>query len=179
MHTLFRLSGAFALGLAGIVGASAADVPVSPVAPAFFGPPPPRVFIWTSCYLGGHVGWAFGDNELTADPLNSFFFVADPLPTTLGSNGILVGGQFGCNLQIARNWVIGVEADASWANISASDTQFFTATFPGPLFGLPTTANAAAALSTKTDFIGTVTGRLGYAVGSIGQGLIYGKGSIS
>ena len=47
------------------------------------------------------------------------------------------------------------------------------------MFGLPTTANAAATLSTKTDFIGTVTGRLGYAVGSIGQGLIYGKGGVA
>ena len=153
--------------------------PCRPLRPPSLRPPPPRVFIWTSCYLGGHVGWAFGDNELTADPLNSFFFVADPLPTTLGSNGFLVGGQVGCNLQIARNWVIGVEADASWANVSASDTQFFTTTFPGPLFGLPTTGNAAATLSTKTDFIGTVTGRLGYAVGSSGQGMIYGKGGVA
>ena len=181
MHTLFRLSGAFALGLAGIVGASAADVPVSPVGPAFFRPPPPRVFIWTSCYLGGHVGWAFGDKEFTDDPLNPFLFITSALPTTLGSNGFLVGGQFGCNLQIARNWVIGVEADASWANVSASDTRFFTTSFPGSpdVFFLPTTGDAAATLSTKTDFIGTVTGRLGHTFGSIGQGMIYGKGGVA
>jgi outer membrane immunogenic protein len=183
MHTLFRLSGAFALGLAGIVGASAADLPV---APAFFRPPPPRVFIWTSCYLGGHVGYAFGDNELTGarfvaptgDGLNSVF-VADTLPTTLGSNGFLVGGQVGCNLQIARDWVIGVEADASWANVSGNDTQFFTGTFPNFVSLVPTTINSGGTLATKTDFIATLTGRLGYAVGSIGQGLIYGKGGIA
>jgi hypothetical protein len=65
MHTFLRLSGAFALGIAGIVGASAADQYVAPVAPVVFRPPPPQVFNWTMCYLGGHVGWAFADNDLT------------------------------------------------------------------------------------------------------------------
>jgi hypothetical protein len=91
MHIFCRLGSAFALGLAGIFGASAADVAVAPVAPALFRPSP--LFIWTSCYLGGHVGWAFGDNELTSEFLAGQFFVADTLPTTLGSNGFLVGGQ--------------------------------------------------------------------------------------
>ena len=90
----------------------------------------------------------------------------------------MLGGQVGCNVLLAGNWVIGVEADASWANVSGSDTQFFAGTFPGP-DRLPTTVNSGGTLSTKTDFIATVTGRLGYTFGSIGQGLIYGKGGVA
>jgi outer membrane immunogenic protein len=102
--------------------------------------------------------------------------VADTLPIDFGSNGFLIGGQGGCNLEFTNRFVIGFEADASWANASGSSRQTLSGSFPSPLFGLPTTASTDGTLSTKTDFIATATARLGYAFGSIGQGMIYGKG---
>ena len=44
--------------------------------------------------------------------------------------GFLGGGQIGVNQQIG-NWVIGIEADASWANIKGDQTL----TVGGPLIG--------------------------------------------
>jgi len=71
--------------------------------------------------------------------------------------------------------VVDGQVDAAWANASGGSQQLFSGTFPGP-FGLPLTTNSTGILTTKTDFIATATARLGYAFGSTGQGLIYGKG---
>jgi outer membrane immunogenic protein len=145
---------------------------------------PLRFFSWSGCYLGGHLGWALANNDLTgsafvapAGPLNnqSFVYVTDTLPINFGSNGFLIGGQGGCNLEFTNRLVIGFEVDAAWANASGSSQQLRGGTVIGPL-GLPTTVNTASTLATKTDFIATATARLGYAFGSTGQGLIYGKG---
>jgi outer membrane immunogenic protein len=71
--------------------------------------------------------------------------------------------------------LIGFEVDAAWVNASADVQQTFSGSVVGP-FGLLTTANTSGILTTKIDFIGTATARIGYAFGSFGRGLIYGKG---
>ena len=68
--------------------------------------------------------------------------------------GGFVGGTAGYNWQTG-NVVFGVEADGAWADVSASATAF----------GLT--------LSSKTDAMGTVRGRIGYAVNNV---LFYGTG---
>ncbi|QAU46946.1 outer membrane protein [Bradyrhizobium guangzhouense] len=73
--------------------------------------------------------------------------------------GGFVGGTAGYNWQTG-NVVFGVEADGAWADVSASAA----ATVPG--FGV-VTANS------KTDALGTVRGRIGYAVNNV---LFYGTG---
>ena len=35
-------------------------------------------------------------------------------------SGCYVGGQLGCNYQVASNWVIGVEGMGAWADIKGS-----------------------------------------------------------
>ena len=143
------------------------------------------LFSWTSCYLGGHVGGAWVDHEMTGTfpvPIpGPFGFitpvpVASTLPIDFGSSGVLVGGQVGCNYQFASRWVIGFEGDFSWANVSGTTQQTNGVTFTAPILLLPTFVSATGTLSAKTDFIGTATARFGYALGPIGQGLIYGKG---
>ena len=73
--------------------------------------------------------------------------------------GGFVGGTAGYNWQTG-NVVFGVEADGAWADVSASAS----ATVPG--FGVVTATS-------KTDALGTVRGRIGYAVNSV---LLYGTG---
>jgi outer membrane immunogenic protein len=94
------------------------------------------------------------------------------------STGLLIGGQVGCNLQFARRWVIGFEADVSWAN-RQGDTPLAVATnatFSTTLPGIVNTASSTGVFSARTDFIQTATARLGFTFGNFGQGLIYAKG---
>ncbi|MBR0817844.1 outer membrane protein [Bradyrhizobium liaoningense] len=72
--------------------------------------------------------------------------------------GGFVGGTAGYNWQTG-NVVFGLEADGAWADVSASATA--------PVLGIPLTT------SFKTDAMGTVRGRIGYAVNQI---LFYGTG---
>src|SRR5271169_4688727 len=76
-----------------------------------------------------------------------------------GSNARFLGGvQGGFDYQFAPNWVIGAEAQYSWLTGNSGSGVVF----PG---GTVVTSN--------TDQLGSVTGRLGYA---FGPALLYGKG---
>ena len=138
-------------------------------------PPPPLMFTWTGCYLGGHLGGAFTHNQFTGPlvvtPFGVTTTVVDISDTSFGSNGFLVGGQAGCNYQLPWKWVIGIEGDASWGNIRGGKLLTASTTLADT-----TTVNVNGNLSLKADFIATATARLGYAVGFLGHGLIYGKG---
>src|SRR5215204_2735141 len=79
--------------------------------------------------------------------------------TTGDTSGFLGGGQVGCNLQIGGNWVIGVEAEASAANIEGDITQ--------TVLGITGTARA------QTDWLAAATGRIGW---NWERWLIYAKG---
>jgi outer membrane immunogenic protein len=94
------------------------------------------------------------------------------------STGLLIGGQVGCNLQFARRWVIGFEADVSWAN-RQGDTPLAVATnttFTTILPGIVDTTSSTGVFSGRTDLISTLTARLGFTFGNFGQGLLYAKG---
>lgn len=142
------LKGAFAvvLSVGAIQISSAADIPVrAPVrAPAAI---PVPIFSWTGCYIGGHVGggWALKD---WTDNIGGTSHTAD---------GVIAGGQVGCDYQTGQ-WVFGAEGQFSWANLEGQSVN--------PAF--PTETERS-----KIDFIGTVTGRLGYAVD---RALFYVKG---
>jgi outer membrane immunogenic protein len=76
-----------------------------------------------------------------------------------GSGGQFMGGvQGGFDYQFAGNWVIGAEAQYSWMNNSNNGVLF-----PG----------SGTLVSSNTDQLGSVTGRLGYAFGPT---LLYAKG---
>lgn len=72
--------------------------------------------------------------------------------------GGFVGGTAGYNWQTG-NVVFGLEADGAWADVSASATV--------PVIGVPVTTTI------RTDAMGTVRGRIGYAVNQV---LFYGTG---
>jgi outer membrane immunogenic protein len=92
---------------------------------------------------GGHVGGAFSGDN-----------------SLQGSGGRFLGGvQGGFDYQFATNWVIGAEAQYSWLANSNNGGVLF----PG----------SGTLVTSNTDQLGSVTGRLGY---TWGPALLYAKG---
>src|SRR5262249_27870110 len=100
--------------------ALAADLPrKAPITKA----PPPAYYNWTGFYIGGHVGYGWGDSDVSIVGLggpawNPYF--PDPFrPRSFDSNGFIGGGQIGYNFQTG-SIVFGAEADISYSNIDGS-----------------------------------------------------------
>ena len=90
-------AGAALLALGLSVSAKAADMPVKYVAPA-------PVFTWTGCYVGAHVGYAWGTSKqeytgTRAGVPDAFLPVGFDLTGNYNTNGVVGGGQGGCNYQ--------------------------------------------------------------------------------
>ena len=162
--------GAAGLALALAQPAIAADFPVEPVAKATF----VQRFTWTGCYFGGHVGGAWQSKD-AADPVllvqdNPVFGTpGSTVGTTtvrVNSHGAVYGAQIGCDYQFSPNWVAGVEGAVSAGSLKGSTSVAFPLGNPGE----------AALVTARTDFIPTVTARIGYA---FDHWLVYGKGGIA
>ncbi len=130
----------------------------APVAPAWS---------WTGFYLGAHVDSAWGYGSFNGTFVNPQ--AAGASSGTGNSSGWSGGGQIGINYEFTDPWVIGVEADGDWANISGSTNSCSTYT-TGALVGFA--AGCATNKVTLNDF-GTVRGRLGYV---FENALFYGTG---
>jgi len=120
---------------------------------------PPSYFNWTGCYVGGNAGPGWGNANFSGPGLD-----APSGSLNAGSGvGFLGGGQFGCNVQVSRNWVLGAEGDFGWSNISGTDRE--------PFF-----AGKSQLLHSQTDWIASATGRVGYA---FDNWMFYGKGGVA
>jgi outer membrane immunogenic protein len=133
------------------VSAFGADLGLPPAAPT---PPPP--FSWTGCYGGGQVGGGFGQKDLT-DTVGTFAGFSGFASANLDISGYMLGGQIGCDYQFASNWVIGIEGAAAGGSIGGSTTVVP----PGATF------------KETTDFLTSVTARVGFAWD---HWLLYAKG---
>jgi high affinity Mn2+ porin len=120
--------------------------------------PAATVWSWTGLYFGGHVGYSRGWVSNT---------LADAIPaigptTSAPTFGSMFGGfQAGYNYLLPSRLLLGVEADASFPN-------FFD---NGLAAGLGTAAGTA--VTDQIDYVATLRGRLGYAVG---HWLVYATG---
>jgi outer membrane immunogenic protein len=135
------------IALAAWVGSPAMAADLAVKAPLYKAPPPIAVFSWTGCYFGGNVGglWVRKDFSISAIP-------GRPPGTPLGghdADSFFGGVQAGCNYQ-AGNWVFGVQADYGWADAVGSHADTFFIGFID---------------RSRTDSLGSVTGRVGYAWG--------------
>ena len=168
-------------------GAFAADLPSRRVAPAPYVAVP--VFTWTGFYVGVNAGYGFSDNSNNRNSVGSFAAggaattPALPAGTTLtngftGSNsndGFVGGGQIGYNYQMG-NWVIGIEADAQYADMNNSRNGGLVTATTLAGAALPGFVGARNSTIGGIDWFGTVRGRLGYA---FDRALIYGTGGFA
>lgn len=172
MNRLF-LMGVAGLGLLLAGPASAADLPVK--APPAKTLPFASRFTWTGCYGGAHAGGAWEQKDVT-DPVRlvqdnvNLGMPGNTLGTTttrVNPSGAVVGGQIGCDYQFTPSLVLGIEAAASGTTMKAT-----TVVPLQPGVAMP---GDVANVYARTDFITTVTGRLGYAVD---HWMFYGKGGV-
>ena len=119
------------------------------------------VFSWTGCYIGGHVGYAWG--KRTVEPGAGVPILAG-LELDHDADGFIAGGQVGCNLWQRDRWVFGIEGQASWADLDGTvgPNTLVTAGYNG--------------FRSEADIIGSIAARLGYAFGATGQTLVFVKG---
>jgi outer membrane immunogenic protein len=153
------------------------------------------VYKWTGFYVGGNVGYSWGDprtdiagngnlNTVVQTAATTFFGIAGSNTTRL--DGVIGGGQIGYNYQFSPNTVLGFEADiqGSGERGSSQSTDPFivpicfasvggVCTNPQP----PSSGTALTSYQAKIDWFGTVRGRLGILLGD--QFLIYGTGGLA
>ncbi len=136
----------------------------TPAAGVVKGPiePPVAPVNWTGLYVGGHLGGGWSDDHWS-DPFGSTPGIGGTTNIAgfgdiIHATGPLGGGQVGYNFQMGQ-WVFGVEADGSGADLRGENTCF------SGLGGVncQRTVNA----------LGTLTGRLGFAWD---RSLLYVKG---
>jgi outer membrane immunogenic protein len=143
------LLGTVALVALGTASAVAADLPARTYtkAPVYVAP----VFNWTGFYAGVHLGGAFAGGDNINDLYGNGYRAST-------SGGFLGGGQIGYNWQFSPNWVLGLEGDISGLDYKRSVTVY------------------GDYLQQKTDWLASITGRLGY---TWGPGMIYAKGGVA
>jgi outer membrane immunogenic protein len=112
-----------AIGLCLVLGraVSAADLPMKPAyRPAPILSPTP-VYNWTGFYVGGNLGGAWGDLEVTD--------VANGITTAPRAGGFTGGGQVGYDYQMG-SWVIGIRNLINGADLR-KNTPYTGTTFAG------------------------------------------------
>jgi outer membrane immunogenic protein len=120
----------------------------------FKAPPMAPAFNWGGFYAGLDLGGALASDTVVqstrVEPFSS---------TKVSSSGVVGGGQLGFNWVPTPNWLLGVEADVSGADLNG------TATYIGkPQF------------NEKVDAFGTARGRAGYVANNW---LFYGTGGFA
>ncbi|WOJ90863.1 porin family protein [Methylocapsa polymorpha] len=126
-----------------VVSALAADLPAA-------APPPPPTFTWTGVYLGGQIGYGWGEdssNIWLSGPLGSVAFPATYTSGSTQTEGVIGGAHIGYNWQI-NQFVLGLEGRVDGTSLSKS-TQ--------PVYHLQYNVTTAAPVQ------GAILGRVGYA----------------
>ncbi len=126
----------------------------------------PVVNNWTGFYIGGNVGWAWGESDFSSNfscsgtfgscsynaPVNFPFFNAQG-SGSLNDNGFTGGVQGGYNWQFG-GFVVGLEADFGAFSINPSRTLI--------AFGPSTSTPITITVESETNWLLTTRGRLGW-----------------
>ncbi|WOJ89912.1 porin family protein [Methylocapsa polymorpha] len=148
-----------AVALAG--SALAADLPSRAPPPVYV--PPVPIFTWTGVYIGGQIGYAWGNfNNSWGDGFGSFGGFSDQ------ANGVIGGAHVGYNLQLGQ-WVVGLEGDVDGSSLSRNNNN---RTFFDPALGAFVSGN----INTNLDIQGSIRGRVGVAWDRV---LLYGTGGVA
>jgi outer membrane immunogenic protein len=162
MKKLLLGSVALVAGL-GLGAAMAADMPVYLKAP-------PPVYSWTGIYIGGNLGYSWGNSGIDNVLLNPPF----PPVTTSDSfklNGVIGGGQIGANWQTG-SFLIGLETDIQASGENGGNTVLPCVATNPSCDGV----TLSKADSEKLAWFGTTRGRLGVVANNW---LLYGTGGVA
>jgi outer membrane immunogenic protein len=131
--------------------AFAADLP-NTKAPPVYAPPPPPAFTWSGLYIGGQVGYQWGNTSPT------LFTAGGPvgLPSS-SESGIVGGGHVGYNFQFSQ-FVFGVEGDVDGASYNGGN------------------ASGLVGYTSREPVEASIRGRVGYAWDRV---LFYGTGGVA
>lgn len=165
----FAFGGALSILLATISYAQAADLPQEPIADVIL-PVQEDTFNWQGWYLGGEVGYGWGetgysvnyDEDALLTAFNRAQYVTEP-------DGILVGVYAGWNTQF-DSVVIGVDAFFDFANLHDRNVVAILDFFPNGGGGPDTVVNA------DVDWLAAIRARAGIA---FGRALPYIAGGVS
>lgn len=116
-------------------------------------------FSWTGLYLGGNVGYGWGDGSAPWDRYLAWHYAGwDATSYSGGSDpaGWFGGAQIGYNYQFSNNVVLGLEADVAFGSLT--DKLNYTA------FDDDLADQDFGSVQTKIESFGTVRARLGYAM---------------
>ena len=156
--------------------ASAADLPRRAAPPPVFTPVP--VFSWTGLYAGLESAYTFTDRErittLGVLPVNATNVALGrrPLLTSTTQDGFAnIGGTAGYNYQFTpgSGIVVGVANSIDWTDITKNRV----------VLGTPNAGGVAPNISqfrSSLDWLGTLTGRVGYAFDRV---MVYGMGGLA
>jgi outer membrane immunogenic protein len=165
-----------AIGLAASA-ATAADLPRK--APAYV-PPPPPAWNWTGLYLGGNLGVGISRDQfnqgacsgnyhdaICTDVYNLSEFGASLNMGSHNELGFVGGLQLGYNWQFANSpFVVGIEGGYRWADMQGDHQNYFQNTSAGLTQGVER-------ITTKTDGLAHIVGKLGLASGPQDRTLWY------
>ncbi|MGO9487035.1 MAG: carbohydrate porin [Rhodomicrobium sp.] len=157
-----------ALSAAAIVALSAGSALAADIMPAGQAAVPdaePSAVDWTGFYLGGHLGYAWGNSKWTAStaagvPIaTGSLGLTQPIDSFKESGSFLEGFQTGYNYMLPNRFVIGGEADVSFPS------------YPSPVNGLSmggssTLLHGTESYSDNVFASGTARARIGYAPGN-------------
>ncbi len=139
-------------------------------------PPAPSSYDWTGFYLGGHLGYAWGNSNWTvstpgAPNVSGSLDLAQPLDSFDEAGSFFAGVQAGYNYMLPNRVTVGAEVDASFPSFQSLSGLSIggTSTFTSPSQGLET-------LSETVLWSGTARGRVGYAPG---DWLFYATGGLA
>jgi outer membrane immunogenic protein len=154
--SVLMLIAAVVIDLTASQRALAADIarPPHPYVPPAYVPPVAPVLIptWTGCYVGGNIGGAWSNVDLSGISGANF---------SATNSGFAGGGQIGCDYQWNQYWVVGIR-DMLDATSLSSRTNISTVPFTG-------------AVDSRTRWFDTLTARVGFLVPSTNV-LLYAQG---
>jgi outer membrane immunogenic protein len=130
------------VAMAAVAGSEARAADMRMRAPVLKAPPMAAAYNWSGCYLGAHIGGGWSEKDWDYENGSTRIDIGKQ-----NLDGVLGGGQIGCNVQNGAI-VYGIEGDVSWSGIKDKNWA--------PL-------DNDARFDTKVEWLGTLTGRVGYA----------------
>ena len=156
-----------------VMGSLSAQFTSLPVLANAFGLAPPAApapaFTWTGVYVGGQIGYGWGDNDGNVTYMTPGGLAGgDSLNGD--ASGVIGGAHVGYNLQL-NDWVVGLEGSVDGTTVQKTTTIGFVDTAVDFDGYYPYSGSVSARVQSAIQ--GSIRGRAGYAFDHV---LIYGTG---